>query len=150
MAFGSEFLASIFGESPKYTLKTPANRIPVKDLRKLAEENIDKDFVSRYLYEPSYMKDMNTIPEGLLRDALLGAQRSDNRSIRSDFGAALINRLNHYKPSSPHLEFSRTGEDYYRLMNPDEIVVPYARSYNDEQLIDLMVPKKQTMKNICD
>lgn len=148
MNFGTEFLKSLFG-SDKYTLKTPANTIPGKYLRELADKYIDKDFLAGYV-APEYSRDLNNIPEPLLRDALLGSQMNTGRNTdrRSLFQQALINRLNHYKPLEPHQEFSKTGTDYYRLMHPDEVVVPYRQSYNDEQLIDLVVPEKSEMRDI--
>lgn len=137
MSYGENFLSQLFGSNPEnaYTLKSPANTIPGKYLRELAEKNLDKDFLRRYLDEPSYMNDLNTIPEGLLRDALVGAQRA-GRGIKNNFGAALINRLNAYKSPVPYQTYSKTGEDYYRLLHPDEIIIPYAKSYNDEQQFD--------------
>lgn len=148
MNLGTEFLQSLFG-SDKYTLKTPANKIPGKYLRELADKYIDKDFLAGYV-SPEYSSNFNNIPESLLRDALLGSQMGSslNEDRSSLFQKALINRLNHYKPFGPYQEYSKTGEDYYRLMHPDEIVVPYRQSYNDEQLIDLVVPEKQEMKPI--
>lgn len=148
MGLGSEFLNSIYKPS-RYTLKTPANRIPGQYLRELAEKYIDQDFVKGFVAPESYM-DLKDVPESFLRDALLGSQKGANwNTDRGElFQNALINRLNHYKPLLPHQEFTKTGEDYYRLMHPDEIVAPYRRSYNDEQLIDLVVPEKKEMTDI--
>lgn len=148
MGFGKEFLDSIYKPS-QYTLKTPANRIPGEYLRALAEKYIDPNFVKSYVDYGNF-NELKDVPEALLRDALLGSQKGAGwNTNRGDlFQSNLINRLNHYKPLAPYQEFTKTGEDYYRLMHPDEVVVPYRRSYNDEQLIDLVVPEKKEMADI--
>ena len=141
------FFEGIFGPKEPYTLETPANRIPGEYLRMLADKYIDKDFLARYV-DDEYIRNFNNIKESYLRDALLGAQRTPRGVSADDFQLGLIHRLNHYKSPRPHQEFSKTGVDFYRLDNPDEIVVPYRKSYNDEQMIDLVVPKKEDMSNI--
>ena len=145
MAFN--IFEEIFGPKESYTLETPANRIPGEYLRKLANKYIDKDFLARYV-DDEYIRNFNNIKESYLRDALLGAQRTPRGVSSDDFQLGLIHRLNHYKSPRPHQEYSNTGVDFYRLDHPDEIVVPYRKSYNDEQMIDLVVPKKEDMSNI--
>lgn len=79
---------------------------------------------------------VSDVPASVLRDALYGAQNYSSpgflTSRKSYAEPALIERLRAGVPFAPGMEFSPTGVDRYRLWHPDEIVVPNAKSYNDE------------------
>lgn len=79
---------------------------------------------------------VSDVPTSVLRDALYGAQNYSSpgflTSRKSYAEPALIERLRAGAPLMPGRYFSPTGVDRYRLWNPDEIVAPNAKSYNDE------------------
>lgn len=109
---------------------------PVKGMSDADVRSIVEGLIDDSLLWDNTGYNLNQIPTAILRDALYGAQNSTHGLFGSREGMVpqavqrRVNRLgNAYRPWR---EFTRTGVDLYRLRNPNEIVVPYARSYNEE------------------
>lgn len=102
------------------------------DVRRIVSDLVD----NAWLYEKTGY-DLDEVPTSIMRDSLYGAQKSSpalffrTSSRKGQVPTALARRLN-VAAFRPGQEYSRTGVDLYRLRNPDEIVAPYAKSYNDE------------------
>lgn len=159
MSYGKDLMAMINAlpdPSREYSLRDDPSRIPDDYLSALAMKSLGEKFFSDSNYDiPSdYTYRKYSLPEtispAIYRDALRGAQMAaDNdwlTTTRDAFPQAVATRLRAIQSplvNYPHNMYSPTGEDYYRLLNPDAYVAPYANTYNEEQMPDLVVPEYQ-------
>lgn len=100
------------------------------DVRRIVSDLVDE----YYLNDRTKISD---IPTPILRDALYGAQNSNgglffNEWTRKQNLPGAITRRLRMQAYEPGKVFTPTGVDMYRIQNPDMIVMPYAKSYNDE------------------
>jgi hypothetical protein len=75
----------------------------------------------------------NTQPRSMKRVALNDALMNDLGSIYRELGGRGSSYYMHPQESgTPRAAQAMSGEYLYRMLFPDEIVAPFARSYNDE------------------
>jgi hypothetical protein len=160
---------SLPDKSREYSLQDDPSRIPDNYLSALAMKTLGEDFFSSRNYDtpreyPYSSRNYDTTKEftysdfsgrpervidpAIYRDALRGAQTyADNNwwaTTRGTFPDAVKRRLNDMESilsKAPHQMYSPTGTDYYRLRYPDSYVAPYAKTYNEEQMPDIVVPE---------
>ena len=100
--------------------------------------------------------DIKNIPDSILRNTLQWAQMSQTKpyrkyeafgnelndvtpSFEEAYNQALLDNISKIYKQIERGEIgekpiqTKTGEYMYRLLNPDELIVPFATSYNEEQ-----------------
>lgn len=159
MSYGRDLMAlvnSLPDKSREYSLRDDPSRIPDNYLSALAMKTLGEDFFSsrnydtprEYAYSDYSGRPERVISPAVYRDALRGAQTyADNNwweTTRGAFPGAVRQRLKDMDSilsEIPHAAYSPTGTDYYRLRYPDAYVAPYAKTYNQEQMPDIVVPE---------
>lgn len=128
---GEDLPASLQPEPEPASFSDSAKGMSNADVRRIVS-----DLVDDYYLDGARVAD---IPTPMLRDALYGAQNYSSPGLffqtwsrKRQLPAEIVRRLDMGRSYRPGYDFTPTGVDMYRIQNPDMIVAPNARSYNDE------------------
>lgn len=130
-AFGQDLPASLQPDPPETSFYDPVKGMSDQDVRRIVGDLVD----NANLYYNTDTRFEN-VPTSVLRDSLYGAQQSNRPGLllsrKTNVEPALTTRLREGAHYRPHVQFTPTGVDAYRMWHPNELVAPYAQTYNDE------------------